>query len=92
MSSSAAETHDNDKRRVGRGAKAHGLTLEGQTMLEKLTTQKWQDLLNLRIGQEFEECWARIFFEFSINDIERLSIAGSGPADGSSNLPRATTA
>ena len=55
-----SETQDNDKRRVGRGIKVLGLTLEGQTMLEKLTTKKWQDLLNLRIEHDFEECCACI--------------------------------
>jgi len=58
LSSSAAETQENDKRRLGKGVKVLGLTLEGQTMLEKLTTKKWQDLLSLRIEQDFEECCA----------------------------------
>ena len=60
MSSSAAETQDNDKRRLGRGIEAFGLTLEGHAMVEKFATQKWQDLLNLWIRQDFEECWVRM--------------------------------
>jgi hypothetical protein len=56
LSSSAAETQDSDKRRLGRGGKVLGLSLEGQAMVEKFATQKWQDLSNLLIEQYFEEC------------------------------------
>jgi hypothetical protein len=60
LSSSAAETRDSDKCRVGRGVEAFGLSLVGEAMVEKFATQKWQDLLNLWIGQDFEECCVRM--------------------------------